>query len=119
MSRAARWAAVAAIGAAGMAMGGAGIQPVQPDIVGSYVDVRAPDAGLPAGTLTTRSHDGQTADRGPAGPRRAERHTPARALGRTTPAQPPASAPPEDASRHALERAGRMSAPCTAPPILS
>lgn len=119
MSRAARWAAVAVIAAAGMPMARSGIQPVQPDIVGSYVDVQAPDAGLPAGTLTTRSHDGQTADRGPAGPRRAERHTHARALGRTSPARPPASATPEHASRHALERAGRLSAPSTAPPIWS
>jgi len=110
---------VVLIAAAGLAMAGSSFVLVHPDRTGSYVDAAVPDAGLPTGSLTTRSQEHQAHDRGPTGARRTPRTTSGADLGRLARPSLPVVAAPETSSRRALERAGRLSAPTTAPPVLS
>lgn len=110
------------VAALGLAIGGGGLAPERVDIPGSYLTAQPSDAGLPAGLGAARGLEGQAPERGRGGPAGARR-----GAGSAPPA--PGTAAVADAARlpaapdgladRALERAGRVSDPSTAPPILS
>jgi hypothetical protein len=90
---------------------------------GGYVTADRTERGIPTGMLSSRTLDLQlpdrSRDRGEGGIRRA------RGPGFRPDAGPPVAvallprAVPQDAARSALARAGRLSSPATAPPLLS
>jgi hypothetical protein len=101
----------------------AGMGPEARHPASSYAAASHSDTGLPATALSKRGLEVQTADRvrdqGPTGVRRSHRgadQLTGYAGGRACDAP---HREPEGAARRALQRAGRLAAPTTAPPILS
>jgi hypothetical protein len=87
-----------------------------------YVSADRTEPGIPAGLLDHRSMEIQTADRsrerGHGGIRRSNRADLHGVVWRPGPALAAVHCVPQDAARRALARAGRLSAPATAPPHL-
>jgi hypothetical protein len=121
-SRAPRLPAPILVVALALAWVAAAIAPEGRPGEGEYVHADHNSASLPAGTLTQRGLDLQGPDRsrdGAAGLRR-----PGHLAGWTAERSPSGAetAPtlePAGSARRALQRAGRLSAPATAPPLLS
>jgi hypothetical protein len=88
-----------------------------------YVDRGGGDGGLPTGVLGARGLELQSADRsrdrGPGDLRRARQPRLRGSNGSRDAGPAVRLAAPQDAARSALARAGRLSAPSTAPPHLS
>lgn len=104
-----------------LAAGAGLVEPVHG--TGGYVTADRTEPGIPAGTFSSRTTEVQlpdrSRDRGQGGARRAEGpafHGEAASPLTAAPCPHPA---PQDAARSALARAGRRSAPATAPPHLS
>jgi hypothetical protein len=88
-----------------------------------YVDTGGGEHGLPTGVLGARGLDLQSADRsrdrGPGDLRRSRQPGLRGSNGSHDTVPAVRRAAPQDAARSALARAGRLSAPSTAPPHLS
>lgn len=89
----------------------------------AYVSADRTEPGIPAGLLGHRGLEIQTPDRsrdrGHGGIRRSNGADVYGAVWRLGPAMTAGHGVPQDAARRALARAGRLSAPATAPPHLS
>lgn len=123
MSRGTRSPIPALLAALAMALASGAALAEPPCGTGGYVTAGQDERGLPANLLGARGVELQSPDRsrdrGPAGVRRSDAHgshAPSRC--RVTAVALPHPAP-EDAALQALARAGRRSAPATAPPHFS
>lgn len=123
MRRALRSSASVLVASLALSWATIGIAPEARHATNGYSAAGHSDAGLPTGTLTQRGSDLQSADRlrghGPTGARRTHGDPGPSAGGAASLRVAAARAAPEGTARRALERAGRLSAPTTAPPPLS
>jgi hypothetical protein len=100
-----------------------GLAPDAHPATGNYFTSHHPDTGLPTGTVTHRGLDLQgpdrDRDRGTGGVRYTPDFRAAPGMLLADSGLRPAMEAPEGLARRALQRAGRLSAPGTAPPAFS